>query len=164
MIEPGDRVLLRNVGLKGKNNLADRWSKDIFIAQSQPNPDVPVFVVKKEHGRGCKTVHRNLLLPFMGLPLNAPKHISVVHTIDLPTDPSNCVSDPVVSASPCDARHSKTVTSSSSCPITHVPTGKYVIPQRRKSTLNPIAKPFSPKRPVRDKRQPRWLTSGVWTK
>ena len=46
VIEPGDRVLLRNVGLKGKNKLADRWSKDIFIVQSQPNPDVPVFVVK----------------------------------------------------------------------------------------------------------------------
>ena len=100
----------------------------------------------------------------MGLPLNAPKHISVDHTINLSTDPPNCISDPVVSASSGDTRHSKTDTSSSSCSITQVPTDKYVIPQRKKSTLNPTAKPFSPKRPVRDKRQPRRLTSGDWSK
>jgi len=30
----------------------------------KPNPDIPVYVVRKEDGDGClKTLHRNLLLP-----------------------------------------------------------------------------------------------------
>ena len=28
---PGDRVLIRNVGLKGKNKLADKWDKDVYL-------------------------------------------------------------------------------------------------------------------------------------
>ena len=73
-IEPGDRVLIRKVGLKGKNKLADRWDKDIYVVVRQSNLDSPVYEVKKEHGRDVvKTLHRNLLLPFMGLPLCTPK-------------------------------------------------------------------------------------------
>lgn len=76
-LEPGDRVLVRKVGLKGKNKLADRWDKDIYIVVSQPNLDVPVFKVKKEYGKGVeKTLHRNLLLPFMGLPCRKPVNLS----------------------------------------------------------------------------------------
>jgi hypothetical protein len=63
-LESGDRVLVRNVGLKGKHKLADKWGRDVYIVAEQPNPDVPVFLVKKEHGRGNpRTVHRNLLYP-----------------------------------------------------------------------------------------------------
>ena len=69
-IQPGDRVLIRNVGLKGKHKLADRWNKEIHVVISQPDPFIPVFQVKRERGaRGVKTLQRNLLLPFMGLPV-----------------------------------------------------------------------------------------------
>lgn len=59
----GDRVLLRNFGLTGKNKLADRWRSDPYVVVSQL-PDLPVYRVKLEKGRGgVKTIHRNHLLP-----------------------------------------------------------------------------------------------------
>ena len=67
---PGDRVLVKNVGLKGKCKLADRWSKDIYFVIDQPNQDLPIFQVKPEFGdERPRLLHRNMLLPFMGLPL-----------------------------------------------------------------------------------------------
>ena len=68
-IEPGDRVLLRNVGIPGKHKLGDKWGKYPYIVVSQPNPDIPVFRVRPETGGGrVKTLHRNLLLPCNFLP------------------------------------------------------------------------------------------------
>ena len=47
-----------------KHKIAVRWESDIYIVVDQPNPDVPVYVVKKEDDSGAKrTLHRNLLLP-----------------------------------------------------------------------------------------------------
>jgi len=71
-VVPGDRVLVRNVGLKGKNKLADKWCKDVYIVVEQPIAGIPVYKVKKEFGKTLRTLHRNLLLPFMGLPLRNP--------------------------------------------------------------------------------------------
>lgn len=72
-IVPGDRVLVKNVGQKGKCKLADRWSKEIYVVIDQPNPDLPIFQVKQEFGDDRpKLLHRNMLLPFMGLPLKEP--------------------------------------------------------------------------------------------
>ena len=59
----GDRVLVKNVGLKGKNKLANKWKPDVFVIELQENPDIPVFKCKRENGTDTKTVHRNLLLP-----------------------------------------------------------------------------------------------------
>ena len=47
-------MLVRNVGLKGKNKLADKWEKEVYLVVDQPNKDVPVFVVKREHGRSTR--------------------------------------------------------------------------------------------------------------
>jgi hypothetical protein len=59
----GDTVLLKNVGLKGKNKLMDRWQQDPFIVIDQPNQDTPVYTVKRD--RIKKNIHRNLLLPVL---------------------------------------------------------------------------------------------------
>ena len=80
-LEPGDRVLVRNVGLKGKCKLADRWSQEVYTVVAQPNPIIPVFEVKPEATNApSKLLHRNLILPFMGLPVEEP---------NLPGDKSN---------------------------------------------------------------------------
>ena len=71
-IEVGDLVLMRNVGLKGKNKLADKWKDEVFVVTDQPNPDIPVFKIRLEKGKSEKTVHRNLLLPLV-LPLENNK-------------------------------------------------------------------------------------------
>ncbi|KAK3086508.1 hypothetical protein FSP39_019394 [Pinctada imbricata] len=63
-IKEGDRVLVKVVAFDGKHKIADRWENDTYIIVKQPNPMIPVFVVKKENGEGKKrTLHRNLLLP-----------------------------------------------------------------------------------------------------
>lgn len=60
---PGDRVLIRNLGLQGKHKLADRWSTELYIVQSQM-PHLPVFRLKPESGTGpVKILHRNHILP-----------------------------------------------------------------------------------------------------
>ena len=80
---PGDRVLVRNVGLKDKNKLADKWEKEVYLVVDQPNRDIPVYVVKREHGRSTrKMLHRNLLLPFMALPAPKPSLLDTSVLID----------------------------------------------------------------------------------
>ena len=71
MLAPGDRVLVRIVGLKGMQKLADRWSAEVYVVVDQPHEDIPVYRVKQETRRGgFKTLHRNLLLPVQHLPLS----------------------------------------------------------------------------------------------
>ena len=45
VLRPGDRVLVRNAGVRGKCKLADRWEKDPYLVIDQPNDDVPVYMV-----------------------------------------------------------------------------------------------------------------------
>uniref|UniRef100_A0A674CT74 Gypsy retrotransposon integrase-like protein 1 n=1 Tax=Salmo trutta TaxID=8032 RepID=A0A674CT74_SALTR len=60
---PGDRVLIRNLGLHGKHKLADRWVSTPYVVESQMS-NVPVFRLKPESGDGPnKILHRNHLLP-----------------------------------------------------------------------------------------------------
>lgn len=62
-LAPGDRVLIRNLGLQGKHKLADRWGSVPYVVQSQM-PNLPVFRLKPEVGDGpVKILHRNHLLP-----------------------------------------------------------------------------------------------------
>jgi hypothetical protein len=73
VVEVGDRVLVRNVGLRGKQKIADRWAPDVHVIVAQPNNDIPVYVVIKENGKGySRTVHRNMLLPLTSVP---PGHL-----------------------------------------------------------------------------------------
>lgn len=60
---PGDRVLIRNLGLQGKHKLADRWVSTPYVVESQMS-NLPVFRLKPEDGDGpFKILHRNHLLP-----------------------------------------------------------------------------------------------------
>ena len=63
-LETGDRVLVKNVGLKGPHKLADRWSKTVYRVRQRLSPDIPVYVVEPIDDDGPrKTLHRNMLLP-----------------------------------------------------------------------------------------------------
>ncbi|KAK3087159.1 hypothetical protein FSP39_002462 [Pinctada imbricata] len=72
----GDKVLVRNVGLRGKNKLADKWSKEVYVVISIPNSDIPVYRVQKETGGPTRTLHRNLLLPFTAIPKASDLQVS----------------------------------------------------------------------------------------
>lgn len=62
-IQEGDRVLMRNLGLKGKHKLESRWGSSPYVVVGKM-PNLPVFRVRPEGGRGgVKTIHRDHLLP-----------------------------------------------------------------------------------------------------
>ena len=66
----GDRVLVRNVSLRGKCKLADKWSEDVYIVKDQPDSELPVYVVYPENNpKKLRTLHRDLLLPCGYLPM-----------------------------------------------------------------------------------------------
>ena len=76
-LEIGDRVLVRNVGLKGKHKLADHWASDVYVIIKK-HEDIPVYTVKPESvaaGIRERTLHRNMLLPCGFLPAEEPKPI-----------------------------------------------------------------------------------------
>lgn len=68
-VKPGDSILSRNDGVRRKRKLADVREETLFVAQDQPDKDIPVFDVKPEVGV-CRTrrLHRNKLLRFLSLP------------------------------------------------------------------------------------------------
>lgn len=64
----GDRVLVWNVGIRGKHKIAAHWSETIYKIVKQIQ-DSPVYVIVPEHTDGPeKVLHRDLLLPFGFLP------------------------------------------------------------------------------------------------
>ena len=52
--------------MRGKNKLGDRWEKHPHKIINVPNSGLPVYKVQREDLKGkVRTLHRNLLLPFM---------------------------------------------------------------------------------------------------
>lgn len=76
VLEKGDRVLVRALGLPGKHKLGDKWRSDPYIVVEKL-PDLPVYRVKPEKGRGMvKTLHRDHLLP-IGYLVRFPSELEV---------------------------------------------------------------------------------------
>ena len=68
-LQIGDRVLVRNVGIRGKHKLADLWENTPYVVSDAPTQDMPVYKVKPENAKGpIKTLHRNLSLPIDVIP------------------------------------------------------------------------------------------------
>ena len=62
-LQTGDRVLVRQLSLRGKNKLADRWNPNPYVVDEKYQ-DLPVYKLTPEEGNGPgKTLHRNHLLP-----------------------------------------------------------------------------------------------------
>ncbi|XP_024862252.2 uncharacterized protein LOC108237361 [Kryptolebias marmoratus] len=68
-LEVGDRVLVRNVRVRGKHKLCDKWEQDVYVVVKCAG-DLPVYTVKPECKDGpLRTLHRDLLLPCGFLPM-----------------------------------------------------------------------------------------------
>jgi transposase InsO family protein len=84
-LQIGDFVLVKNVGIRGKHKLVDKWEKDVYIIVDQEDRNIPVFAVQPTSGEGRKRIlHRNLLLPLC-LPVeeqDLPLHENLVQGID----------------------------------------------------------------------------------
>ena len=52
ILQPGDRVLVKIVAFDGKHKIADKWEEEPYRIVSQPNRDIPVYVVQRENGEG----------------------------------------------------------------------------------------------------------------
>ena len=50
-VAAGDKVLVKSVGKQGKNKLGDVWEEEPYLVHSQPNRDLPVYVVKRRWHR-----------------------------------------------------------------------------------------------------------------
>ena len=62
-LQPGDRVLVRNLTPRGKHKLQDRWEDTPYQVIRRAG-DLPVYWLRKEGTRRERVLHRNLLLPF----------------------------------------------------------------------------------------------------
>lgn len=62
-LDIGDRVLVKNVHLRGKHELADKWESLVYTVVKRAG-DLPVYIVRPEGREGpLRTLHRDLLLP-----------------------------------------------------------------------------------------------------
>lgn len=68
----GDRVLVRRKAFQGKHKLANRWENEPYVVIEQPNPDIPVYRLRKEDGSTERVLHRNMMLPIGSLPFIEP--------------------------------------------------------------------------------------------
>lgn len=111
-LKEGDRVLVRNVRLRGKHKLADRWESDVYVVLRQSG-DVPVYVVRPETRDGPqRTLHRDLLLPCGFLPVtpiesdtNPPKAVRRPRTRQYPENDCSDVVDRDESQSDSEEYH-----------------------------------------------------------
>ncbi|XP_024120881.1 uncharacterized protein K02A2.6 [Oryzias melastigma] len=100
VLEEGDRVLVRNVRLRGKHKLEDKWEKDIYIVVKRAG-DLPVYTVRPEtdsSGR-TRTLHRDLLLPCGFLPESKEPDLLPAATVHRPQTRSR--KKPVVDTEEC---------------------------------------------------------------
>lgn len=64
----GDRVLVRNVRLRGKHKIADKWESTIYVVVKKAE-NLPVYTLRPENAdKPLRTLHRDLLLPCGYLP------------------------------------------------------------------------------------------------
>jgi transposase InsO family protein len=82
VLQKGDKVLVKKLAFTGKHKLEDRWESEVHIVIDQPNPDIPVYVVKPVGKGRTRTLHRNHLLPVGELLGQDPEHKSVAPTAD----------------------------------------------------------------------------------
>ena len=161
VLQPGDLVLVRLLAFQGKHKLSNRWEKEPYIVVSQPDPSIPVHLVKLEKGPGRKrTVHRNLLLPLGQLPHNTQTPIPVQPENDLQhssehdglqVDPPLSVSSEYEGDSSSDDLPVVESDSERSRNTSH---DKHVTPTSSSSEGHPI------RRSTRQRRRPQWMRDG----
>jgi transposase InsO family protein len=73
-LQVGDLVLVKVVAFTGKHKLSDRWEPEVYRIIDIPIPNSPVYKVQRHSGTGrTRVLHRNLLLPYCGLPVESPR-------------------------------------------------------------------------------------------
>ena len=179
VLEAGDRVLVKKIGIKGKHKLEDIWESTPYVVISQLMPDIPLYMVKKENStRKPKPLHPNMLLPFNALPNSLEKVPSK------PKKPVQVVQEETYSNSSTDSSGDKDEEQTGAQPA--IP--RYIIPQKRSppcktpsgkqasargSSVTQSSRPATRqtelpparaglRRSWRNRRAPQWMHSGQW--
>ena len=64
-LEPGDLVLVKKFGFRGKHKIEDRWENQIYeVLESCYNSPLVFRIRREDDTGGIRTLHRNHLLPF----------------------------------------------------------------------------------------------------
>ena len=148
-VHVGDRVLVRNVGIRGKSKLANRWEDVPYTVVDQPDPNIPVFKVLQDGKRSLtRTLHRNLLLPINFLPLPETDGITG-SALDLPTPekPAGVVVEKEEFDDVDDEFDRESICSSEESTSVSIPVAEG-LPQENLSALNPLAEAFQPQQPT----------------
>ena len=161
LLLPGDRVLVQKKGVQGKHKIGDIREKNPYLVMKQPMPDIPVYLVQRENSnRKPRLLHRNMLLPFNGLP--RPEDEDLDHQRQIQEQ----VSTPEI----IESTYSDSSSDSSSEDDYGQPQEaqlkpkKYIIPARRgKKPSTTTTKDQRPlRRGQRRRAPPRWMQQGDW--
>jgi transposase InsO family protein len=154
-VKVGDIVLVRNVGIRGVNKLANRWEEDFYVVEAQPNPEVPVFSICKQGTQHRKVLHRNLLLPIgtNGRPIPRPRRScsSVDRNPDSETSALDMSAEPDVSIEPIPVDHSTSG---------EIEGGLDPSAQESNSEDSSFFEQRIP--PTRQRRKPAWMADDQW--
>ena len=104
LLTEGDRVLVRKVGVQGQQKHKDIWESRPYIVKRKIAPDIPVYEVHMEGtNKKTRTLHRNMLLPFHGLPEPNEEDVPIPKKQPAQADPSYSSSEePLSSSDPSD--------------------------------------------------------------
>lgn len=177
-----DRVLVKILAFDGKHKIADKWESEPYIVLSKPNPDIPVFNVQAEDGSGSiRTLHRNHLLPIGELPLQTddpdvpddlkPPNSSeetilsedeseelIVTTTHVSTDPvENINQEPVNFSEPLAPEQATDQLDYIPDPVQEPDTTEDMRKCEERKPIPPVPKP---RRSVRNRKSPEWMSSG----
>ena len=65
-LKPGDLVLVRQKGFKGKHKIQDKWENTPYKVVEQKNPSLPVSLVENMAiPSKTRVLHRNMLFPLL---------------------------------------------------------------------------------------------------
>ena len=93
-IQEGDLVLVRNLSIRGKHKLADRWEEDPYQVE-ECIPGLPVYKVQDKDGKE-RVLDRNLLLPFRGppsTPAASPRSVRTKQPLQFESPPDDSRGD-----------------------------------------------------------------------
>lgn len=62
-LQVGQKVLLQDMRAKGRGKLSYKWEEKPYLIVKQPDPSLPVYVIRQEGTDFEKVVHGNLLIP-----------------------------------------------------------------------------------------------------